>query len=208
MPAPKVVEESSDFFWTTFGWDDQSKRASMIETQRNCSLVRHGVTSWNKEHRFQGHTDIALDEEGHEQALRIAERLTAVPLVAVYSSDLSRAHETALAIAAPHGLPVFTTPSLRETGLGDWEGLTRADIVARGQGDLLDLYLLDSATHRPPNGEPLDQIFTRLIQQFETITAAYPTGEVAIVGHGGSLRALLCSLLEASSTFDAPLLAR
>lgn len=169
----------------------------MQETQRRFFLIRHGVTLWNKAMRFQGHTDIALDEEGHRQAAQIASRLTGSPIVAVYSSDLSRAHATALAISGKHNLPVLTTPELRETGLGQWEGLTRAEIEARGEGELLTLYLMDSARNRPPQGEPLELVFERLSRQFEQIATDHPAGDVVIVGHGGSLRALLCYLLEA-----------
>ncbi len=169
----------------------------MTDTHRRFFLIRHGVTLWNKEGRFQGHTDIALDKEGQEQAARLARRLRAVSLTAVYSSDLSRAEATARAIAAEQGLSVVTAPELRETGLGDWEGLTRLEIEARGEGELLSLYLRDSEHHRPPNSEPLEEVFARMTGQFERIAEAHPSGDVAIVGHGGSLRALLCSLVEA-----------
>ena len=162
-------------------------------------LVRHGITLWNKAMRFQGHTDIALDEEGREQAHLIAARLSHLktPLVAVWASDLVRAVETAESIAAPHGLTVQTTPLLRETSLGEWEGLTRAEIEARGEAELLQGYVQNSHLNRPPGGETLESAWERMTQAVAQIQAQYPSGGVVIVGHGGSLRALICDALEA-----------
>jgi broad specificity phosphatase PhoE len=162
-------------------------------------LVRHGVTEWNKGMRFQGHTDIPLDEEGREQARRIAARLGRLsePPLAVYSSDLGRAIETAEAIAAPYGLTVQTTPLLRETSLGEWEGLTRTEIEARGESERLQGYVQNSHLIRPPGGETLESAWERMTQAVALIQEQYPSGGVVIVGHGGSLRALICDALDA-----------
>jgi broad specificity phosphatase PhoE len=162
-------------------------------------IVRHGVTAWNRAWRMQGHTDVPLDAEGVEQARRIAERLAAEtrPPQAVWSSDLSRARQTAEAIAAPLGLAVQTTPLLRETMLGEWEGLTRAEIEARGDSEQLARYLQDSIRHRPPGGETLEAAWERMVRVVTEIRRQHPQGQVAIVGHGGSLRVLLCEALEA-----------
>lgn len=171
----------------------------MAATGWKLYLVRHGVTEWNKAMRFQGHTDIPLDEEGREQARKIAARLGRLsesPL-AVYSSDLGRAIETAEAIAAPYGLTVQTTPLLRETSLGEWEGLTREDIEARGESELLTGYVQNSHLNRPPGGETLEAAWERMTQVVTRIHEQYSSGGVVIVGHGGSLRALICDALDA-----------
>src|SRR5438445_11535878 len=94
--------------------DDQAVPAGGLRLY----LVRHGTTSWNREGRLQGHTDISLAEEGIRQAERIADRLASLTVDAVWSSDLSRASGTADAIAQRHGLDVRTTCLLRESGLG------------------------------------------------------------------------------------------
>lgn len=148
---------------------------------------------------MQGHTDIPLDAQGRAQAERIGARLAAAPHPprAVWSSDLSRARDTAEAIARPLGLIVQTSPLLRETCLGAWEGLTRADIEARGEARLLADYVRDSHRHRPPAGETLEAVWERMMAAVQTIRESHPTGETAIVGHGGSLRALLCAALDA-----------
>lgn len=148
--------------------------------------------------RFQGHTDIPLQEEGLEQARRIASRLALLPSapVAVWSSDLTRARQTAEAIAAPHGLTICTTPLLRETMLGEWEGLTRAEIEARGDAERLMLYIKDPFQHRPPGGETLESVWERIAQAANFIRTEHADGDLVIVGHGGSLRALLCQALD------------
>src|SRR6185503_21212634 len=108
--------------------DDQAAPTGILRLY----LVRHGVTAWNVEERLQGHTDISLTDEGLRQAERIADRLSALSIEAVWSSDLVRASATAEAIARRHGLQVQTTCLLRESGLGAWEGLTEKEIIDRG----------------------------------------------------------------------------
>lgn len=162
-------------------------------------IVRHGITDWNRNLRMQGHSDTPLNEDGRAQAARIAARLATLepPLHAVWSSDLSRARETAEAIAAPHGLQVRTTPLLREIMLGEWEGLNQAEIEARGDGALLERYRLSPQGQRPPGGESLDHAWERMMRVRDEIREANPTGHVAVIGHGGTLRALLCAALDA-----------
>ena len=174
-----------------------SEADSRSSTVRRIFLVRHGVTAWNKELRFQGHTDIPLDEEGRAQAYRVALRLKKWPVAAVFSSDLVRARETAEIVAAEHSLTVRTHAELRETGLGKWEGMTRDEIVAQGEGELLALYLIDSEAHPAPGAEPLVEVFERLSGIFERLLSENRGVDIVIVGHGGSLRATLCSLLGA-----------
>lgn len=148
---------------------------------------------------MQGHTDVPLDEEGKRQAEKLAERLAALPspLQAIWSSDLQRARDTAQTIAKRLDLPVRATPLLRETMLGDWEGLTRAEIIARGDKDLLSAYDRDSFHNRPPNSEPLAHVWQRMLQVLEEIRTAFPVGQVAIVAHGSCLRVLFCNAVMA-----------
>jgi alpha-ribazole phosphatase len=162
-------------------------------------IVRHGVTAWNQEGRIQGHSDTPLSAEGVVQAQRIGARLARLepPLQAVWSSDLMRARQTAEAIAAPFDLAVQTTPLLREMMLGEWEGLTQDEIEARGDMALLERYRRDPGQHRPPGGEALEAAWDRVTTAVREIRALHPGGQVAVVGHGGSLRALLCEALNA-----------
>ncbi len=151
---------------------------------------------------MQGHTDVALDSEGHQQADRIAARLCCCDRkpTAVYCSDLKRARATAEAVANRLGLEVIIRHQLRETMLGDWEGLTQAEIVARGDSELLRLYREDSYRNRPPNAETMDSVWQRLTAAGAEIRSQHRGEAIAIVGHGGSLRALICEALDAPIT--------
>ena len=160
-------------------------------------IVRHGVTIWNSEGRLQGHTDVPLSEEGLAQADMVAYRLSGEKLNAVYSSDLQRAKITGEKIAALHGLSVHMDPILRETMLGEWEGMTRDEIMRSSDETLFKQYRLDPMAYRPPGAEPLEQVWERMLAALQMIRDAHPQGSVAVVGHGGSLRVLLCSALGA-----------
>ena len=160
-------------------------------------LVRHGETIWNREGRLQGHSDAPLSEEGREQAGRLAARLTAEPLCSVWTSDLRRASETAAVIALPHGLKPRASVLLRERCAGDWEGLTREEIRARGERPALTANFQDTVYTGPPNAEPMEAVWERLVAALGEIRAAHAEGTVCVVGHGGSLRVLLCEVIGA-----------
>jgi broad specificity phosphatase PhoE len=160
-------------------------------------LVRHGTTVWNAEGRLQGQSDVPLSAEGRVQAERVARRLAAVPLSAVWCSDLARARETAEIVAASHDLPVTATPLLREVMFGSWEGLTRDDIVRQGDGAAFEAYLCDALAHPAPDSEPLPAMWERLLGALRAIRCAHEEGSVAVIGHGSSLRVLLCEALGA-----------
>ena len=141
-------------------------------------LARHGETDWNREGRWQGWADPPLNETGREQARQLAEQLRATPFDAVYSSDLRRAHETAVIVAEPHGVPVAADPGLREIDVGSWSGLTRAEIDERFPG-----------TDRP-DGETRDAHFARVLHAVERIARAHSGERILVVSHGGTMRAL------------------
>src|SRR5690242_21947015 len=94
-------------------------------------LARHGETDWNRDGRWQGWADPPLNETGREQARELADQLRTTPYEAVYWSDLKSAHETAVIVAEPHGVPVVVDPELREIDIGERSGLTRAEIDER-----------------------------------------------------------------------------
>lgn len=92
--------------------------------------IRRRLRYTQEAEKEQGHIGVPRDEVGRRQARELAERLRGLPLRAVYSSDLRRAHETAETLAAPHGLPVIATAALRERSMGRWEGLRRSPTAA------------------------------------------------------------------------------
>lgn len=145
--------------------------------------MRHGETDWNLNRRLQGHADRPLNNTGREQARALAVELTDEPLDAVYSSDLSRAHETARIVAETHGLDVTELRELRERHFGTWEGLSDDEIHERFPEEIANGTLGD--------GEPREGMNRRVLEALERIAAEHPGGTVLVVSHGGPLRAVL-----------------
>lgn len=94
-------------------------------------IIRHGQTDWNVQKKLQGHSDIPLNENGRKQAEMLSAILKDEHLDAIYSSDLKRAHETAIAIAETHHLPVIADRRFRERCYGACEGLRSSEIKER-----------------------------------------------------------------------------
>lgn len=157
-------------------------------------LVRHGAVVGAETRRFIGHLDVPLSPHGEHQVAAVARRLAAVPLVAVYSSDLVRTRRSADLVAAPHGLRPIALAGLREFAMGQWEGLTAEEIRALAP-DAFAAWMADVGRFQFPGGENLDQVATRSWAAFEDIVAAHEGQRVAIVAHGGSLRTILCRAL-------------
>jgi broad specificity phosphatase PhoE len=155
-------------------------------------LVRHGQTDWNVEGRFQGQSDVPLNSAGLAQASDLAAKLAGHKFSAVYSSDLMRARQTAIAIAGRLGLPVRVDRRLREICQGEWEGLLVGEVRQRYSQDFSVPYH-DTARSRAPGGESVIQLAERLIQAANDIAAAFPAQSVLIVSHGLALAALVCT---------------
>jgi len=144
-------------------------------------LWRHGQTIWNAERRFQGQTDIPLDETGEAQAEYAARRLATLRPDAIFSSDLMRAAGTAAPLARLTGLTVTLDKNLRERFGGDWEGLTDDEIGAR--------YPAERVSWDPPNGEPTTAVADRVRAALAQIAASLAGGQLAVVvSHGAALR--------------------
>lgn len=150
------------------------------------TLVRHGETSWNRDRRIQGQLDPPLNDTGLAQARGVARALAGKTYYAAYSSDLSRARQTAEAIAAPHGLPLTLKPALRERHYGIFQTLTYEE--AREQHP--DGY------HRLETrcleydfgcGETLSALAARVQGCLTNIARTHPGQEVLVVTHGGVL---------------------
>lgn len=158
-------------------------------------IVRHGETEWNTLGRIQGHTDVALSDRGRRQAAALARRLAGVAFDAAYCSDLSRARETAQIILGPRDAPLYATPQLREYHKGIFEGLTVREYAQR-YPDLYQASLRNDLDFAPPGGgETIRQTSARMAQFTAQLLAQNPNDTVLIVGHGGSLRAVIVALL-------------
>ena len=150
-------------------------------------LVRHGETDWNAERRIQGQTvEVPLNALGREQAAAVADELSALPIGALYSSDLRRALETAEPIAERLGLDIRVDPALRERDFGSSEGRLSDDVAAE-LGKAYESYWLD-ADARHPGGESRRELSERVVGFLERLAADPPAGEVVVVTSGGPIR--------------------
>src|SRR2546430_16107911 len=131
-------------------------------------LVRHGETLANREFRYIGTRDYLLSEQGQLQAEQLAEALSMLPIAAVYSSPLQRAYRTAESIAARHALAVQVLDSLREGSFGSWEGMSRAEVLARSPQDEQQLRAWERDPDvAPPDGESVAMIYERVLTMVE-----------------------------------------
>jgi glucosyl-3-phosphoglycerate phosphatase len=143
-------------------------------------LWRHGQTAFNAERRFQGQSDVPLNDVGLRQAAEAAPYLAALQPGAIFSSDLSRAATTAGALARLTGLPVQLDKDLRERGGGSWEGLTAIEIAGR--------FPAEYAAWAPPDGETAEAVADRGEAAMHRIADSLSGGGLAVVvGHGGCL---------------------
>jgi broad specificity phosphatase PhoE len=154
-------------------------------------LARHGETAWNLENRWQGHTDIPLSDSGRKQAAALGARLRGWGIGHVRSSDLERARQTAEIVASELGIAeVGIDPRLRERSFGVFEGLTAEECAARFP-EVWTRYQ-DDRRVGPPGAEPQEAVVARLTLAVQAAVALATSGEsVLLVGHGGSIRALL-----------------
>ena len=154
-------------------------------------LVRHGRTAWNQLGRFQGHTDIVLDDVGRAQALTLARSLKG-RVEAVIASDQRRASETGRIVAEALCIPLLAIdPDLRERGYGVFEGLTRDECIARYP----EAWAARERDRNfpPPGGEPPVVVVARMQRALQRAVDAMRGRYHAalIVGHGSSLRMFL-----------------
>jgi broad specificity phosphatase PhoE len=155
-------------------------------------LIRHGETDWNVNGVWQGHADIPLNQLGQTQARRLAERLRehGPRFDAIYSSDLQRAWETARAIAAAIEVEPLPLTDLREINIGAWSGRTNAQIMVEDR-DLYERIRSGEDVPRGGDGERFLDVYTRAVGVAERLASAHPGATLALVTHGGVVRALL-----------------
>ena len=156
-------------------------------------LCRHGRTDWNDEGRYQGQTDVSLNAVGRQQARFLAQALRLEPIEAVYSSDLSRAADTAVEIARFHDLSVHRDARFREIDQGRWEGLTVAEIHER-----------DACLHRRweaeplavalPGGESVADVRRRALAALRDVVRRHSGGLICLVTHKVVLTIVRCAL--------------
>jgi len=157
-------------------------------------LIRHGELLKAQPNTYHGQLDVELTPVGVAQLERVADRLATVPLRGVYASTLRRSLQGAEQIAKRHGLPVVAKPELREKHFGAWEGLTYEEVAERYPEDWA-AWLADPPSLRPQGGETYLEMRARVRPALREIIAAHPGEDIALVGHGGVNRSILCDAL-------------
>ena len=158
-------------------------------------LLRHGQTPTSRENVFCGaHLDPELTPEGIAMAEAFAAAYTATHWTAIYAGPLQRTQVTARIIAATAGLPVQTRDAITEIDYGRWDGLS-AEVVDHEFHDDYVRWTADPAWNAPTDGETAIALARRMLGVVEEITRTVPDGDVLVVSHKASIRALLCTLL-------------
>ncbi len=160
---------------------------------KNIYVIRHAETDWNKSQRFQGLTDIKLNETGREQAIKLRPILQQLQVESVYSSSLARAYETAELAILDLKLTIHKDDRLREINIGEAEGLTHDEILQKfGEQSLAkwrsyEERLLD---FHFTNGESKRQLMVRARQVFLDIAQNSNRNAIAVFSHGMLMRAM------------------
>ncbi|BBX53056.1 histidine phosphatase family protein [Mycolicibacterium poriferae] len=163
-------------------------------------MLRHGQTEWNAGSRMQGQIDTDLTDLGRQQADAAAELLAKRQPLLIVSSDLRRALDTAVALSDRSGQPVSIDTRLRETHLGDWQGMTHVEVDDVSPG--ARLAWRDDARWAPHGGESRVDVADRSVPLVRELVAQQvgwgvedPDRPVVLVAHGGLIAALTGALL-------------
>ena len=156
-------------------------------------FVRHAQAEGNLYRRFHGHYNSHLTETGRKQLPFLARRFADIPLAAVYSSDLTRALETAEAIAVPKGLRVVTDRRFREREAGAWDNVPFGELE-QFQAEGYETMKRDPRLWTPPGGESWQDCTDRFLDGLSQLLAAHPGQAVAVVSHSLALKDLMLRL--------------
>ncbi len=169
-------------------------------------VARHGQTALNKQQRFQGSTDLPLDEEGCAQAVLLAERLPA-DITYIIASPLLRARQTAEYVAKVHGLEVVLMDAFRERDYGVFEGLNRQELETQ-YAEIWQRKIVQQWDDAPPGGETMRETFLRVQAGLERIAARHAGETVLLVAHGFVARAVRAILTQQDEAdfFKTPML--
>lgn len=167
---------------------------------RRLVMLRHGQTEFNADSRMQGQLDTELSDLGRAQAVAAADVLAKRRPLLIVSSDLRRAYDTAVTLGDKANEPVRVDARLRETHLGDWQGLSHTEVDASAPG--ARLAWRDDATWAPHGGESRIDVADRSVPLVEELLAEQPDWgvddaqrPVVLVAHGGLIAALTAALL-------------
>ncbi len=162
-------------------------------------IIRHGETEWNVLKRFQGRSDIPLNDEGRRLARITAEALREVPFSRIYTSPLKRAYETAMIIKTDRDIPVIEEPRIIEIGFGEYEGLCCGkEHYNIPDPDFMNFFEKPEA-YKPPRGaEGIDELKARTADFLQEIVynKDMENDTVLVSTHGAALRGLLSNITQ------------
>jgi len=153
-------------------------------------LIRHGETDWNIDGRWQGQIDVPLNEKGIEQAGQIAQSLMSQKIDLIFSSDLSRARQTAEAIRNVTRAEITLDPRLREIHQGEWQGMLVTEIQRRYRQAFIQRKN-DPYNVAPPGGETALDVQQRVVAFINEISKRYPNKTVVVVSHGFAIAVMI-----------------
>ncbi|MFQ5481569.1 MAG: histidine phosphatase family protein [Nitrospinaceae bacterium] len=177
-----------------FNKSQRDREAGNSHWPEKIFLVRHGKSIWNGTRRVSGQSDPPLSPKGRTQTAALARFLAAEPLTAIYTSDLSRAIETARPTAEEHGLTINPIRDLREVHMGILQGRFRDERDPEAQ-HLWSLRKKDKMNYRIAGGENYFDLKTRVVPSLLSILEKEAGGTLLIVGHRNTNRVILEVLL-------------
>ncbi|WP_075883767.1 histidine phosphatase family protein [Candidatus Protochlamydia sp. W-9] len=171
----------------------------MIDKNLFCDiyLIRHGETDWNMLGKLQGHIDISLNSSGKIQARNLQKQLNHINFAAAFSSDLSRARQTAEIVLESKDIKIEETAVLRERQLGEWEGQSIDDLKNWLQkNSQIDSFIQEDflAYKWDSISENYAEVFNRLSTLVLKISPLYLGSTILLSSHGGLLRSVLYQL--------------
>lgn len=168
----------------------------MVEATR-IYFVRHGESEWNIINKVQGQKNSLLTENGKLQAVKLAKRLKNHDIDIIYSSDLTRAYETALTIANEKNMTPIKNSNLQEMNFGIWEGELFSDILVEHKEDYLK-WVKSPESLEIPKGETIHDLENRVGSEVRKIINVNKGKNILIVSHGTALKTMILSLLNTS----------
>lgn len=152
-------------------------------------LTRHGETEWNRQFKFQGHKNSDLTDKGILAAELLSYRIEEIKLDYIVSSPLKRAYNTAEIVRGNKDMEIITHDGLKEINLGDFEGMSYANIK-KEYPELLAAIEKDPFLNRYPNGENLQEFYKRVVKAFMEVLEKYKNKTILIVAHGGTIKCI------------------
>ncbi len=161
-------------------------------------LFRHGETDWNAQTRCQGHTDIPLNQNGLEQAIRLSQKIKEINMEVVYSSDLARAKITGETVAGSLAIPIFYDQRLREMSYGEAEGLVYQEALEKFGivWEKLSSFKKANDEIHFPKGETRRQARERFLSALSEIIETTDHQVIGISTHGGAIRNVIHFFLD------------